>query len=92
MIFISNKDMEQDIIKKDEVINALQYGIDGKLKVIKDFVQILNVNKQDNIIMELQNEVINEFCNFFDDIEHLKNVNQGKKIEVESISRENENL
>ena len=92
MIFISNKDMEQDIIKKDEVINALQYGIDGKIKVNKDFVQILNVNKQENIIMELQNEVINEFCNFFDDIEHLKNVNQGKKIEVESISRENENL
>ena len=47
-----NEDMEQEINKKDDVIKALQYGINGKIKMIDDLVQIRKVNEENNEIME----------------------------------------
>ena len=107
------EDMEQEINKRDDVINALQYGIDGKIKVINDLVQIRKVNLEENEIMEkklkVQNKVLKELKDklnekdelknqqeelqkLFDDIEHLKDVNKEKEIELENVSSENEKL
>ena len=62
-----NEDMEQEINKKDDVIKALQYGINGKIKMIDDLVQIRKVNEEDNEIMEkklsVQNKVLIELKN-----------------------------
>ena len=59
--------MEQEINKKDDVIKALQYGINGKIKMIDDLVQIRKVNEEDNEIMEkklsVQNKVLIELKN-----------------------------
>ena len=39
-----NEDLEKDLNKRDEVIKSLQYGIDGKIKMVNDLVRIRSEN------------------------------------------------
>ena len=78
-----NEDMEDGIKKKHEVIQSLQYGIDGKMKNIDDLVQIRNENEEKTNMLEKKASVQHNL------IEELK-VNLKEKDETNT--KENEDL
>ena len=78
-----NEDMEDEINKKDDVIQSLQYGIDGKMKNIDDLVQIRNENEEKTNMLEKKVSVQHNL------IEELK-VNLKEKDETNT--KENEDL
>ena len=93
------EDMEQEINKRDDVINALQYGIDGKIKVIHDLVQIRKENEEENIHMEkklkIQENVIKELsekvkCETNDEIIEMTGERDKLLMEVKHLEQENE--
>ena len=93
------EDMEQEINKRDDVINALQYGIDGKIKVIHDLVQIRKGNEKENILMEkklkIQENVIKELSEKVkfetnDEIIEMTGERDKLLMEVKHLEQENE--
>ena len=58
-----NEDLEKDINKRDEIIQSLQYGIDGKIKMVKDLIEIRSENEENLSSLEkkigIQTNVIN---------------------------------
>ena len=50
-----NEDLDKDINKRDEVIKSLQYGIDGKIKMVNDFIEIRSENEEN--LSSLENKI-----------------------------------
>ena len=92
-----NEDLEKDLNKRDEIIKSLQYGIDGKIKMVNDLIRIRSENEenlsnlgnklgvQTNVIKALKEKMkVRE-----DDDHKVQKEVDGLYMEIKSLENEN---